>query len=134
MDIAKELFKSALSARSNAYAPYSNYKVGAAIYAENSKIYASCNVENLSFPCGTCAEAGAIAAMVADNGGKIKKILIAADSKELVYPCGACLQRIAEFATPETIIYLADINEIKKTYTLKDLLPYNFTAKELVDD
>lgn len=134
MDIAQELFKRALSARLNAYAPYSHYKVGAAIYAENEKIYASCNVENLSFPCGTCAEAGAIAAMVADKGGKIQKILIVADAKELVYPCGACLQRIAEFATPKTEIYLADIKEIKKAYTLTELLPHNFTAKELSND
>ena len=134
MDIEKKLFERASSARLNAYAPYSHYKVGAAIYADNSKIYTSCNVENLSFPCGTCAEAGAIAAMVADSAKTIRAILVIADSQELVYPCGACLQRIAEFATDETIIYLADTKEIKKTYTLKNLLPHNFTAKELSND
>lgn len=134
MEIVQQLFNKASAARFNAYAPYSHYFVGAAIYSENKKIYASCNVENISFPCGTCAEAGAISAMVSGGDKKIKKILVISDAKELVYPCGACLQRIAEFSDKDTMIYLADIKEVKKIYKLHDLLPYNFEAKELSDD
>ncbi|MCM1323500.1 MAG: cytidine deaminase [Acetobacter sp.] len=134
MEIKKQLWEKAKIVRLNAYTPYSNYKVGAAICAESGKIYASCNVENLSFPCGTCAEAGAIATMIAGGDKKIKAILIISEGNELVYPCGACLQRIAEFADDETLVYLADITAIRKTYHIKDLLPHNFKASELKND
>ena len=107
MDIKRELFEKAKQAGENAYAPYSGYKVGAALCTPEGEIYASCNVENISFPCGTCAEAGAIAAMASAGGRQIKALLVVAGGEDLVYPCGACLQRIAEFAEPETAIYLA---------------------------
>lgn len=128
MDIKNQLYEKAATARKNAYAPYSGYKVGAAVLTVEEKVYASCNVENVSFPCGTCAEAGAIAAMSADGGKKIKAILITADGKELVRPCGACLQRIAEFADEDIIIYLADENGVKVEYRLHELLPHVFNA------
>ncbi|MBQ8677458.1 MAG: cytidine deaminase [Alphaproteobacteria bacterium] len=131
MEIMSNLFLSAQQASQKAYAPYSKFQVGAAIYADNAKIYTGCNVENISFPCGTCAEAGAIAAMIADGGKKILQILIVADSQQLITPCGACLQRIAEFATPETIIHLADFTNIRKSLKISELLPYGFAAEEL---
>lgn len=134
MEIKEELLKKAVMAKENAYAPYSNYKVGAAILADDNKIYASCNVENVSFPCGTCAEAGAIAAMVAGGAKKIQAVLITSDSESLVYPCGACLQRIAEFANGDIEIHLASFNKIRQTHRLSDLLPHNFSAKELSHD
>lgn len=134
MDLQEQLFEYAKTARLNAYAPYSNYKVGAAICSEKGNVYASCNVENISFPCGTCAEAGAIAAMVAGGDTKIKALLVVSDGEDLVYPCGACLQRIAEFADENTIIYLADTKVIRQTYRLNNLLPYNFKASELKND
>lgn len=134
MDIKKQLFEQASNARLRAYAPYSKYYVGASIYSENKNIYSACNVENISFPCGICAEAGAISAMVAGGDKKIKSILIISDGADLVYPCGACLQRIAEFSDEETKIYLANLKEICKTYTLKDLLPYGFKTSELIND
>ena len=126
MDILHQLHEQALMARSKAYAPYSRYKVGAAIYTKNQNIYASCNVENVSFPCGTCAEAGAISAMIAAGDKKIEAILVVSAGKNLVYPCGACLQRIAEFSDKKTKIYLADLKKICKVYTLSELLPYGF--------
>ena len=126
MEITKMLFEQAKTVRDNAYAPYSKYKVGAAIYAKSKKIYVGCNVENVSFPCGTCAEAGAIASMIAGGDKEIISILIIADGKNLVYPCGACLQRIAEFSNKKTKIYLADMEKVRKIYTLKELLPYGF--------
>ena len=134
MEIKQKMFEAAKKARLNAYAPYSKYLVGAAVCAESGTIYASCNVENVSFPCGVCAEAGAISAMVAAGERKIKSILVVSDGKDLVYPCGACLQRIAEFADDNTCIYLADTVKNCKTYHISDLLPYNFKAEELAND
>ena len=131
MDISEELYIQAKKTRENAYAPYSHYKVGAAVYSDNGKIYVGCNVENISFPCGTCAEAGAIASMIAGGSEKIKAILVIADGKDLVYPCGACLQRIAELGDDNTTVYLANMEKICQKYLLKDLLPYNFKEEDL---
>lgn len=130
----EKMLQKAISARNNAYAPYSKFYVGASILTENQNIFSSCNVENVSYPCGTCAEAGAIATMISNGDKKIVEILITSTGKDLVYPCGACLQRISEFSNPETLIHLADSNKICKTYKLKDLIPYQFNATELRND
>lgn len=87
---------------------------------------AGCNVENVSYPCGTCAEAGAVAAMVCGGSAKIRRILVTSDGAALVAPCGACLQRILEFSLPETEILLADREGVKKTMTINELLPNAF--------
>lgn len=131
MQEKEELYKVAQKAMENAYAPYSHFQVGAAILSENNNIYAGCNVENVSYPCGTCAEAGAISSMITNGDKNIKAILIIADSSQLIRPCGACLQRIAEFSTPDTTIYLANKEGIKQTILLPQLLPSIFTAEEL---
>lgn len=125
------LFNLALQIRANAYAPYSKFKVGAAIISANNNIYSGCNVENISYPNGTCAETGAIAQMVAGGDTLIKDIVVVADSKNLISPCGACLQRIFEFSDKNTKIHLADLSGIKKTYLISDLLPLAFNEKEL---
>ena len=125
------LFTQALNARQNAYAPYSHFAVGAAVLSANGKIYAGCNVENISYPCGTCAEAGAIAAMNADGGRLIKDIVVVAGGDSLVSPCGACLQRIFEFADAETIVHLADLTGIKKSLKIAELLPISFNEGSL---
>lgn len=134
MKMKEKMLQKAISARNNAYAPYSKFYVGASILTENQNIFSSCNVENVSYPCGTCAEAGAIATMISNGDKKIVEILITSTGKDLVYPCGACLQRISEFSNPETLIHLADSNKICKTYKLKDLIPYQFNATELRND
>lgn len=131
MQAKEELYKAAQEAMKRAYAPYSRFQVGAAILSENNNIYTGCNVENVSYPCGTCAEAGAISSMICNGDKNIKAILIIADSSQLIRPCGACLQRIAEFSTPETIIYLANKEGIKQSLLLPQLLPSIFTAEEL---
>ena len=113
-----------------AYAPYSGFKVGAAVKSRSGKLYAGCNVENISYPCGTCAEAGAIAAMVAGGDTVLAEILIIADTADIL-PCGNCLQKIAEFGTPDTLVHSADLKGNIKTYKLADLLPHNFNAKEV---
>ena len=122
----QELFKVAYNAMLNAYAPYSKFRVGAAILGDNGKIYAGCNVENVSYPCGTCGEAGAIAAMVADGCRRIERIVIVSDGKTLIVPCGACLQRIKEFAKANTEIVLADKEQNFKVCKIDELLPHAF--------
>lgn len=134
MDIANKLFSKAQKSRQNAYAPYSKFKVGAAIYADDLQIYTGCNVENISYPCGTCAEAGAISAMIASGGKSIIEILIIAEGSQLITPCGACLQRISEFSNEETLIHLANSNGIQKTLRIQDLLPYKFNEQDLKND
>lgn len=131
MNTVRDLHAAACQAFERAYAPYSGFKVGAAVLDDCGHISRGCNVENASYPCGTCAEAGAIAAMIAGGGKKIREILIVADSRELIKPCGACLQRIAEFAAPETPVHLADSQNVRQTFKLSDLLPQAFNAEEL---
>ena len=126
-----DLYASAVNAFNHAYAPYSKFRVGAAVLSDTNQIFNGCNVENVSYPCGTCAEAGAIAAMIAGGGKKIREILIIADSQELITPCGACLQRIAEFSDKDTLIHLANTTAVQKTLKLSDMLPLAFSAKEL---
>lgn len=127
MNNLQKLLSLAQTAASNAYCPYSHFSVGAAIESTDGKFYSGCNVENISFPVGTCAEAGAIAAMIANGSTKIQNILIYAPSQKLITPCGACRQRIAEFSTPETIIYLSGIDGISKSYGINELLPSSFS-------
>ena len=86
--------------RENAYAPYSRFKVGAAIRAASGQVYVGCNVENVAYPEGTCAEAGAIAAMVAAGETQLVEVCVIADSPDPVPPCGGCRQKLAEFDDP----------------------------------
>ena len=130
MDYITQLYDLAKQYRERAYAPYSGFRVGAAVRAASNKIYGGCNVENISYPCGTCAEAGAIAAMVAGGDTAIAEILIVADSTDIV-PCGNCLQKIAEFGNENTLIRCADLQGNIRTYKSADLLPHNFNAKEV---
>ena len=85
-----DLIEAARAVRENAYAPYSRFKVGAALLAANGKVYSGCNVENVAYPEGTCAEAGAIAAMVADGETRFTAAAVIADSPDPVPPCGGC--------------------------------------------
>lgn len=128
--VQKQLFTTAFQARKNAYAPYSGFTVGAAVLTVDGEIFAGCNVENAAYPCGTCAEAGAIANMIANGHRHIQAILILADTK-CILPCGNCLQKIAEFGNADTLIYCANVTDIVKTCTLAELLPQNFKAKDI---
>lgn len=122
----ERLFEAALAARAAAYAPYSGYAVGAAVMSASGELFAGCNVENAAYPVGTCAEAGAIAAMVAAGERQIAAILVVAEGDELVAPCGACRQRISEFADAETVVHLADLSGPRATWRMADLLPAAF--------
>ncbi|MDA7699478.1 cytidine deaminase [Opitutales bacterium] len=126
-----ELFDSARTVRENAYAPYSHFKVGAALRSSSGEIYVGCNVENAAYPQGLCAEAGAISAMIAAGENKISEICIVADSTQPIAPCGGCRQKIAEFSNPETIVILADLKGERTQRTIGDLLPDSFGSEHL---
>lgn len=125
------LFAAAQRAQRQAYAPYSRFRVGAAILAEDGEVYPGCNVENAAYPVGACAEAGAISAMVAGGARMIRAVLIIGDGAELVTPCGACRQRIREFAAPETPILIAGPDGIRARFSLAELLPASFGPANL---
>ena len=125
------LFAAASAVRARAHAPYSGFAVGAALYDEAGRIQAGCNVENAAYPVGTCAEAGAIAAMIASGGRRIRAILVLADSPAPVTPCGACRQRIREFAGPDTPILAAGPEGPRARFTLEALLPASFGPEHL---
>ena len=125
------LLETATAVRKNAHAPYSKFKVGAAIRAASGKIYGGCNVENVAYPEGTCAEAGAIAAMVADGQTRITEVLVIADSPSPVTPCGGCRQKIAEFAGPEVKVTMCTTDGASLTLTVAELLPGVFAASHM---
>lgn len=131
-DRLDELFRAAWEARSHAYAPYSNFPVGAALLAGDGRIYDGCNVENASYPVGTCAEAGAIAAMVSGGSLKLAAILVLGGEADAgLAPCGACRQRIIEFALPHAIVYCAGPHGVGRSIPIGDLLPHSFAASDL---
>ena len=125
------LLQAATDVRHNAYAPYSRFKVGAAIRAASGTIYTGVNVENVAYPEGTCAEAGAIAAMVAAGETSIHAVCVIADSPEPVPPCGGCRQKIAEFAASDVVVTLCTTDGKSRSMTVADLLPGVFTAAHM---
>ena len=126
-----ELLRAAKHARSRAYAPYSKFKVGAAIRADDGAIYGGGNVENAAYPNGVCAETSAISAMVLGGAKKIRAIAVVAGGPKLVTPCGGCRQRIAEFADPETPVHVCSPDGLKTTFTIAELLPASFDKRNL---
>jgi len=124
--------KNAASAvRLNAHAPYSNFKVGAAIRAASGKVYVGCNVENVAYPEGTCAEAGAIAAMVAAGETTLTEVFVIADCPSPIPPCGGCRQKLAEFGTGDVSVTLATTDGGEQSTTIGDLLPGKFDATHM---
>lgn len=127
------LIAAAIAVRLKAYAPYSNHPVGAAILDETGAIHSGCNVENAAYPQGSCAEAGAISAMIAEGGTRITAIAIAGPGDHLCTPCGGCRQRIREFAAPDTPILIAGREKFLARFTLSDLLPESFGPDNLAE-
>ncbi|NVP56708.1 cytidine deaminase [Mycoplana rhizolycopersici] len=127
--MSHDLFEAARTAMGFAYAPYSKFPVGAAIRADDGKVYAGANIENISFPQGWCAEPTAIGAMIMGGAKKIVEIAVIAEKLPLCPPCGGCRQKIAEFASPSTRIYLCDETGVKETMTINELLPHSFKTE-----
>ena len=114
-----------------AHAPYSKFHVGAAVRAEDGSIHGGCNVENVAYPQGTCAEAGAIAAMVAAGGKRILECVVIGPGPELITPCGGCRQKLREFATDDLPVHLCGPDGLHRTVTLGQLLPMSFGPHHL---
>ena len=125
----EELLDAARTIRELAYCPYSNFRVGAAIVDENGHVHVGCNVENAAYPLGSCAEAGAIAAMVAAGGQCIVTIAVAGggtNNTRACTPCGGCRQRIHEFSDDNTRIIVKNDDSEWSKFTMADLLPSSF--------
>lgn len=112
----------AVEARERAYAPYSGFKVGAALLTESGAIFAGCNVENVSFGLTMCAERVAVGRALAEGENKFERIVIVSDSKVPVVPCGACRQVLAEF-NPRLLISSWTLAGESADFALDDLLP-----------
>lgn len=131
MNSLDSLFASARAAQANAYAPYSRFKVGAAVRTPEGRVYGGCNVENAAYPVGVCAEASAISAMACAGDKEIGDILIVGDGDALVTPCGACRQRISEFSNSLTRVHIAGPDGVRASFTVDDLLPLSFGPRNL---
>ena len=129
----RELLNQALIAREAAYAPYSGYRVGAALLAEDGVVYSGCNVENASYSATICAERTAFSAAVAAGARKFKAIAIAGGkglrADEKAAPCGICRQVMAEFCDGNFAIILGN-ESVLSCYKLEELLPFSFALEE----
>lgn len=126
----KDLVREALEARKQAYVPYSGFQVGAAIRT-GGKVYRGCNVENASYGLTNCAERTAVFKAVSEGHRKIEAIAVVADTEGPVSPCGACRQVLAEFCDSDTKIYLSNLHGNTEEWTMAQLLPGAFTAKDM---
>ena len=128
-----ELLAAARAVQANAHAPYSHFRVGAAVRTASGRVFAGCNVENAAYPQGSCAETGAISAMVAAGESEIVAVLTICDGEAIGTCCGGCRQRIREFAAGNTPIYAAGPDGVRATFTLDELLPNSFGPQHLVE-
>lgn len=127
----KKLILEALKYRERAYAPYSKFKVGAAVIMEDGKIYSGCNIENASYGATNCAERTAIFKAVSEGGKTIKAIAIVGDLHNYTYPCGICRQVIEEFSDDSTDIVLAKNENDYIVKSFSEILPGAFSKKDL---
>ncbi len=121
----EELIHRATKAFENAHAPYSNYRVGAALLCDDGKVYGGCNVENASYGLSNCAERTALFAAVADGKRAFSAMAISSSKAPAPFPCGACRQVMVEFCGPDFPVYIAKDEGYEAT-TLGKLLPNSF--------
>lgn len=127
----EQLLAAALAARSNAFAPYSHFLVGAAVEDENGRIFAGCNVESASYGLTMCAERNAIFRGVAEGSRKFLRVVVVADTEILTPPCGACRQVLYEFLGPEGVVVLCNLQGGREEFGMRDLLPRAFDGSAL---
>lgn len=133
----RELLQAAFSALENAYAPYSGYKVGAALSTDDGKIYTGCNVENASYTPTVCAERNAFFKAISDGKRSFTKIAVVGGKDGTVtdtfMPCGVCRQVMAEFCREDFKVIVAKNKEEYTVFTLEQLLPHGFSNKYMKD-
>ena len=131
--VLADLLAAATAARERAHAPYSRFKVGAALLDEQGRIHAGCNVENAAYPQGACAEAGALSALVLAGGRRLQAVLVVGEGAAPCTPCGGCRQRLREFGTDDLPVLVADPSGLRARFTLGELLPASFGPDHLKD-
>ncbi|GAB4226513.1 MAG: cytidine deaminase [Kiloniellaceae bacterium] len=129
--MSADLVEAAIAAMAKAYAPYSNFSVGAAVRGASGTVYAGCNVENAAYPEGCCAETSALSAMVMAGETRVTEVAVAGGGDKLVTPCGGCRQRLREFAADGVEIHICGPDGLRKTVTLGELLPLSFGPDNL---
>jgi cytidine deaminase len=126
-----QLVAAARAARERAYAPYSNFAVGAALLDEAGRVHAGCNVENAAYPQGLCAEAAALAHLVLAGAREVRAVVVAGDAAQPVTPCGGCRQRLREFGADAVPVWSVDGFGVRARFTLGQLLPHSFGPQHL---
>jgi cytidine deaminase len=129
--LMQQLVAAARAVRANAYAPYSKFAVGAALLDEQGRIHAGCNVENAAYPQGLCAEAGALAQLVAAGGRRVHAAAVVGVAEQPVTPCGGCRQKLRELGDDAMPIWVADLQQVRARFTLGALLPAGFGPRHL---
>ncbi len=125
----RELVEAAIAARERAYAPYSHYRVGAAVLADDGRIYTGCNVENAVYPLSLCAERVAVTKAISEGAHAIRAIAVVTENGGT--PCGSCRQVLREFGDPAMPIYIATPDGHYRERSLAFLLPESFSAADL---
>ncbi|HEU4698038.1 MAG TPA: cytidine deaminase [Gemmatimonadales bacterium] len=123
------LIEAARAVQARAYAPYSRYRVGAALEAEDGRVFVGCNVENASYGLTQCAERAAVTAAIAEGATRFRRIVVVTDSDPPGAPCGACRQVLAEFA-PELVIEAVG-PQARRRWSMGELLPASFGKEQL---
>ena len=126
-----DLYAAARTALEQAYCPYSGYPVGAAVRTTSGTVHVGCNVENAAYPLGSCAEAGALAAMVLAGERAVSEVVTVTAGPVPGTPCGGCRQRIREFAAPSTPVHSTTVDGVVVSMTVEELLPSAFGPDHL---
>ncbi len=126
----KLLIKIAIEAREKSYSPYSDFKVGAAVYTKSGKIFTGCNIESASYTPTICAERVAVSKSISEGYRDIEKIAIVGSDKKISFPCGVCRQFMLEFGKDIKVICAKNIDSYE-TYTVEELLPKSFGPQDL---
>ena len=128
----EDLIKAAMEAKEHAYAPYSNFRVGAALLTKDGKIYQGCNIENAGYTPTNCAERTAFFKAVYEGERNFEAIAVNGDADDYLYPCGVCRQVMMELCDPETFqIILAVSKDKYDVFTLRELFPLGFGPADL---
>lgn len=126
----KELIKLAIENKENSYSPYSKFRVSSLVLTKKGNIYKGVNIENAAYSVTLCAERSALSSAISEGDREIDTIVITGDSS-YTFPCGVCRQFMAEFLDKDSKIIIANREDDYKTYTMEDILPYNFSKSDL---